>query len=217
MRLVAIVAVLSVSVAFAADLAEKWQKRIDTAQAAYTEAVTKADNAYFYAKQKANVDRLKVLRTVLTDATKAGDFDAAMVAKALITSAEEAGTGRPKPKNVIKFGGHEYALIEDKATWHVAKRLCEEMGGHLATVNSPEENARLLAICKSSKAEAWIGATDEAVEGEWKWVDGSRITMEIHQDNRNDIQHYLVFHGMLGTWDDGDGGLRTSYLCEWDN
>jgi hypothetical protein len=43
-------AILSISTCFAADqLAEKWQKRITDVEAVHTAAMTKADNARFFA------------------------------------------------------------------------------------------------------------------------------------------------------------------------
>ena len=99
-----------------ADLPEKWAKRLDSTEANYQSAVQKADNTRFYAVQKANGDRLKALKTTLTDATKAGDFDAATEIKSRLAVAEMAGIARPKPKITVKFGGHEYAMIEPTAT-----------------------------------------------------------------------------------------------------
>ena len=206
-----------VSGLLAAELSEKFAKRLESADAAYQSAVTKADNVRFYALQKATQDRVKILKSALTDATKAGDFDAATEIKRRVAAAETTGGVRAKPKNVVKFGGHEYALIEDKVTWHVAKRLCEEMGGHLAVIETAAENDSLLAFCKASKTEPWIGATDEVKEGLWTWVDGSAVSIALHQDNANGIQHYLLYHAGLGTWDDGDGGSRHLFVCEWDS
>lgn len=208
-------ACLTASIA-ADKLADKWQKRITDAESAYTFAVTKADNARFFAVQKANGDRLKILKTAMSDATKLGDLEAATTIRDLVKIAELDGVGKPRPKNAVKFAGHEYALIEDKVTWHVAKKRCEEMGGHLATVESDSENSFLLSASQSSKLEPWIGATDEEHEGVWRWVNGSPFSLTIHKDNFNGIQHYLVYHSMLNTWDDGDGGARNPFICEWD-
>lgn len=213
-RNLVVVAVLGCSIGVAADLSEKFSKRIESAESTYQQAVAKADNTRFYAVQKANSDRLKALKQALSDATKAGDFDAATAIKERISEAEKTGP-REKPKNVVKFGGHEYAMITDPATWHVAKQRCEEMGGHLAVIDNADENARLLALCREAKVEPWLGATDELVEGKWRWVDGSQFILEIHQDNAGDIQHYLLYHAGLKTWDDGDGGARHPFICEW--
>ncbi|MCK8215269.1 hypothetical protein LW982_17945, partial [Erwinia amylovora] len=87
-------------------------------------------------------------RQILSDSTKSGDFDTSSLIKSKITEAEAAGVARQKPKNTVKFNGHEYALIDEKVTWHTAKKRFEEMGGHLACLNTPSESAFLLAICR---------------------------------------------------------------------
>lgn len=204
------------SCALAADqVAEKWQKRIDSADAAYSAAVKKADDTRFYAVQKANGDRLTVLKKALTDATKAGDFDAATALKALIVNAEKDGISRPKPKNVVKFGGHEYALIPDGVTWHVAKRMCEEMGGHLAVIESEVEAAGIADMCRAVTLSAWVGASDEDAEGDWRWLNGSKVNLEFHRDNANSEEHCLIFYVPKNRWEDLSGSGRNAYLCEW--
>lgn len=214
-NLLAVVVVFG-SVALAADLSEKWQKRLDSADGVYQVAKMKADNARFYAMQKANADRLKVLKTALVDATKLGDFDAATAIKERITAIDKEGVVRAKPKNVVKFGGHEYAAIEDQATWHVAKQICEEMGGHLAVINTPEEETRMRDLCKATKG-VWFGATDEITEGKWQWVDGSPFVLDIRQDNEMGREHHLRYYAPEGNWDDVPDGVRQPFICEWDN
>lgn len=218
MRFMAFVSVLLCTAVFAADsLVEKWQKRIDSADAAYSAAVKKADDTRFYAVQKANGERLTVLKKALADATKAGDFDAATTLKGLVAAAEKDGISRPKPKNTVKFGGHEYALIEEKVTWHIAKRMCEEMGGHLVTVESAAELHGLQSLC--GKTSAWFGATDEDSEGTWRWVNGTQVPKDLLEsfalDNGNDIEHSLIFWPPTGKWEDGVASSRNSFVCEW--
>lgn len=219
-RLLCLAVLLIVPAVFSADqLAEKWQKRIDSVESAYAAAVKKADDARFFAIQKANADRLKVLKTAMSDATKAGDFPAASAIKDKVDAAERDGVTRPKPKNVVKFGGHEYALIEDKVTWHTAKRRCEEMGGSLAIINTPQESEAIAALC--GKTDAWAGASDEDTEGKWLWVDGSpvpdSIKALIRTTDETGEQHNLLWFPKDNQWAAGRGGARVAYVCEWGN
>ena len=205
-----------ISGAYAAELTEKFVKRLESADANYQTAVQKADNVRFYAVQKANQERLRLLKSALADATKAGDFDAATEIKRRLAAAELAGP-KTRPKNVVKFGGHEYALIEEKATWHVAKRLCEEMGGHLATFESSAERATIANLCRQSQATAWVGASDEDVEGQWKWITGKALDFEFRHDNANEQEHCMIFWAPSGDWDDNSSSSRSVFVCEWDN
>lgn len=214
-----VVPLLMISTVLAADtLAEKFQKKLDAADAAYQQAVAKADNARFYAVQKATADRVKVMKQVMTETTKSGDLAAANEIKARIESAEAAGAVRAKPKETVSFGGHEYALIAEKTTWHVAKRICEEMGGHLVCVDSTQEQQGLTALCGTEPV--WIGATDEEKEGQWEWVTGGSIDLTVAPilrgkfENEGGIEHAVVSAG--GTWNDIACGSRFAFVCEWD-
>ena len=206
---IAIVLVLASGLA-AAELSEKFAKRLESADAAYQSAVQKADNVRFYALQKATQDRVKVLKSALTDATKAGDFDAAMEIKARLAAAESAGA-KPKPKGVVKFGGHEYAMIEDKVPWTIAERQSADMGGHLATAGTPEEAAFLLRLAGGKTA--WLGASDDATEGQWKWIDGTQVKVPMELNNENGLDHWMAIY--LGQFHDGSAGHRYSFICEW--
>jgi len=221
MKSVAIAIVLFCSVVIAADqLAEKWQKRIADAEANYAAAVAKADNTRFYAVQKANSDRLNVLKKALSDATKAGDFVAASKLKEKVDAAEGDGVSRPKPKNVVKFGGHEYALIEDKVTWHVAKRRCEEMGGHLVTFESQNEQSFCLAACQSAKQAAWIGVSNEDDFEQFVWATGdlAKVDSSWQFDNggERDFSVAIAFWPPSGGFNDHNLGAHIGYVCEWD-
>jgi hypothetical protein len=207
-----VMVIASVSFA-AAPLAEKFAKRVATIEEAYATAATKADNAKFFALQKANSDRIKGLRLIMSEATKAGDFETASALKDKIVVAEKEGNGYPKPKNVIKFGGHEFAVMEEKVTWHVAKRRCEEMGGHLACLKSAEEVAFGFSLYQKLGSTLWIGGTDEENEGAWRWVDGSPLSGTVFEQRKGTANHLAFGEGKLL---DGDAGARCAFLCEWD-
>jgi hypothetical protein len=201
---------LTSAFAFSAELTEKWAKRIESSEATYLSAIQKADNARFFAVQKAVQERMKVLKAALAEATKSGDFDAATELKSRITAAEMSGSIRQKPKNTVKWGAHEYALIQDNVTWNVARKRCEEMGGHLVTIESPEESTFVLQF--SNGVNAWAGANDEEVDGQWHWIFGDSKFFPPNSIN-GDGDH-LTTHA--GNWHDFAGNTRQSYICEWE-
>lgn len=71
---------------FAAELPEKFARKLNSADETYKTAVQKADAARFYAVQKANLERIKVLKAALVEATKAGDFDTATEVNSRLTA-----------------------------------------------------------------------------------------------------------------------------------
>lgn len=74
--------------------------------------------------------------------------------------------------------GHFYEYVPGIFSWSEARdaaaaRTFQGRPGHLVTISSAEENAFVAnAFDAESNQFAWIGASDEAVEGEWRWVVG---------------------------------------------
>lgn len=72
-----------------------------------------------------------------------------------------------------ELGMGRFSIITGNFTWHQAKLDAESRGGHLATFTSKREQYLMLVQVGSvldSISGAWIGATDEAVEGQWRWL-----------------------------------------------
>lgn len=158
--------------------------------------------------------------TTIKALIKAGEDDeAANVEK-------ELGEFRLKAK---VFRGKHYAVFVKPASLDEATAWCEKQGGHLATINSAEEDAFAFSLMKREGVEmAYIGASDAKNEGTWLWTDGRRVgytnwDREKNQPNNrgwnNAPEHWagiLVSRG--GKWWD----LPRSYegidgcICQWD-
>lgn len=180
-------------------------------------ALRVAEDVATRAKRDAAAARLKTYKSQLALATKSGDFDKATAIKAAIEVMEADPEGiRPKPKDVLKFEGHSYALIRDPVTWHIAKRRCEDMGGYLACLESPKEIAFIANALKVAGADAWIGCSDEEKEGAWTWVNGKPASLPgANPDNAHGAEHHMHWNKGLSTWHDYPAGVRIFYVCEW--
>ena len=75
------------------------------------------------------------------------------------------------PDGWSKFDLSCYTLVYKKLTWSSAEGYCNELGGHLASVHSSEENDFIFGLV--DKQKVWIGANDLNTEGVWVWSDGS--------------------------------------------
>lgn len=117
------------------------------------------------------------------------------------------------------FGGHTFKLYNYPLTWKNAKTACEIMGGHLATSTSAEKNDFLTSLTIKT---TWLGATDEASEGVWKWVTGeawnyTNWNVPQQPDNAGGIEHYLCINfGGSGLWNDYTPTITFGFICEWD-
>jgi hypothetical protein len=79
---------------------------------------------------------------------------------------------------------NRYTLVTTAATWVAADAAARAAGGHLVTITSATEQVRVADI--AGAYEVWLGGTDAAIEGMWRWVDGGKFTL-ISEDKRTAI------------------------------
>lgn len=125
-----------------------------------------------------------------------------------------------QPENVEAYNNHIYLIFNGGDTWSSAKKKCEEMGGHLATITSQKENDFLTKLCKGGSLSYYrIGATDEETEGTWKWITGENFNYSNwangEPNNSGDGEDY-AWLSISGKWNDiGAGyGSNTGFILE---
>ncbi len=143
----------------------------------------------------------------------------------------------------FNYDGHTYCVCvrDDIDSFQDAERLCKEYGGHLATINSKEENSKLYDyfIEELGYQSAYFGYTDHETEGEWEWVDKSPngrdgaftswMQNPLQPDNggvsdgdEREEDYALFWHKDPDyTWNDGDFRKdrvtdTVIFLIEWD-
>lgn len=133
--------------------------------------------------------------------------------------------------DVLDFQGNSYALVPFPGTisWEAARNHAqtlkfEEVDGHLATVTSKEENSfisgKILPLSKkySIASGAWLGGTDEKLEGTWKWVTGEKwqYTNWDTNDSNSSSSDYLATYN--GAWFSDGYSPRThvAYVVEFE-
>ncbi len=139
------------------------------------------------------------------------------------SSPDTERTTAERPADARSHGGHWYKVFEDdQISWHAAKKKCEEMGGYLVCIETKAEQDFIADLCDGEYY--YLGGTDEAAEGEWKWVNGSpwKFTywMEGQPNNYGDDENCLATYDG-GEWVDvaaeGDGfWMPIGYICEWE-
>ena len=127
--------------------------------------------------------------------------------------------------------GHTYEVVtgQSSITWQEARQLAVDLGGHLATITSAEENtfvANLVATYGVGNRERyWLGGyqTTPRVEpdGSWAWVTGEvwdYTNWEVGEPNNGvgGTQHYLHFWRTPGKWDDMENRrVMDSFVIEY--
>lgn len=123
------------------------------------------------------------------------------------------------PTATTEWNGHTYSLYDYSLSWKEAKVACEEIGGHLVTINTEEENDMISSFVKQGKSSRYyLGGTDEEKEGEWKWVTGEAWLFDHlwgngEPTNSNLGEHYLEIYGQ---WNDTANVCETNggFICE---
>jgi len=111
------------------------------------------------------------------------------------------------------YNGHSYYRSTGSMTWTDARQACINMGGHLVTIANAAENTFVFNTWPSG----WIGFTDEAVEGQWRWVTGEPVTYtnwnfgEPNNSNNEDYAQFVTG----GRWNDLPN-VSLPYVLEFD-
>ncbi|MBA3845038.1 MAG: protein kinase [Planctomycetes bacterium] len=77
-------------------------------------------------------------------------------------------------------GGHEYLYVPASCTWEQARAQCQRLGGRLAIIQSPDQQAAAVGVLPIG-AEAWIGLRRTA--GEARWADGETLSFANFRDD----------------------------------
>lgn len=171
--------------------------------------------------------------------TKTQHYLAAATAAVLLTVTGGACADSGRIKN--PDNKHYYQRFDNSRGWHAAKAYCEKLGGYLAVITSKAEQDFIWTQFGKTNTQTegfWLGASDEAKEGVWRWVSGERWKYNNwHSSQPNNAgsyqQHYLfmatvyfdlpAFQSYWGDFSSlntmgasgNDIGRPVSTLCEW--
>jgi hypothetical protein len=214
----AVVAASSGAAAFAQP-ADPVKAVVEQADAAYAEAMKAASQAYAQTRKDELAKWVAAQEKALASAKSANDQEGIDYLTEIIGRSKRAGfVVEPLPKDAVKFAGNDYALILDAAPWHVAKRQCERMGGHLVTFETAEEEAFIVG--KFGESLFWIGAGDAEEEGTYVWLSGrpyQAFGVKPRLDNGRNNEHAIHWNNQRpGLWDDGNESVSLPFVCEWE-
>uniref|UniRef100_A0A3B5LIR9 C-type lectin domain-containing protein n=1 Tax=Xiphophorus couchianus TaxID=32473 RepID=A0A3B5LIR9_9TELE len=117
------------------------------------------------------------------------------------------------PAGWRKFQYSCYFPSTTKKTWTLSREDCHSKGADLAIVT-----INLKFLLKN----VWIGLTDGGVEGQWKWVDGTPLTLTFwaqgqpnsHQGRNQDCVEVWLRTKGDGDWNDENCSVEQHWICE---
>lgn len=119
------------------------------------------------------------------------------------------------------LGLKPYEVVAGSFTWTRAKADAEARGGHLGVITSVTEwdkvSQTLASSALSSIERLWLGATDAAQEGLWRWVTGEPFNYRrwaVGQPDARSEFDYLLLTVSTGLWSAAPEGVLAAYLLE---
>ena len=186
-------------------------------------------------EKRNRVDLILALEAALKYERTEGELDEAIkirdAIKALKKGASPAGgsKGRKRkariPRDAVKYKGNYYKAIPLRGTHQAALNQCVENGGHLARIESKDEQNFIEKIIADSNESHWIDGSDAASEGQWMFSNGTPMQYfkwapEEPSNWSGDTgapQHFLTIYPESFTWDDKEPSRHLfPYICEWD-
>ena len=149
--------------------------------------------------------------------------------KALWIAVVLAGCDDPCPDR-YDFNEHFdscYRLVDNGSeTWDSAESVCERstfdgIPAHLAVIESDAERDMMNRAFSDSSGGYWVGGSDQAVEGQFRWVTGEPVTRSDWGpgEPNNDFGTENCMEYRVGITDLLNDRTCTNFLdfaCEWD-
>ncbi|XP_032025855.1 C-type lectin domain family 17, member A isoform X2 [Hylobates moloch] len=119
------------------------------------------------------------------------------------------------PEGWLPFEGKCYYFSPSTKSWDEARMFCQENYSHLVIINSFAEH-NFVAKAHGSPRVYWLGLNDRAQEGDWRWLDGSPVTLSFWEpEEPNDIHNEdCATMNKGGTWNDLSCYKTTYWICE---
>ncbi len=126
-----------------------------------------------------------------------------------------AAQGAQIPADATYFNGNAYIIytFTDRWTWEDAEAYCESLGGHLATITSPEEQSLV-----QYDGGAFLGARRDQV-GNWSWITGESwsYTNWASDNTETELPQDCLCQYWGSWWDlESDDANISAFVCEWE-
>ncbi len=144
------------------------------------------------------------------------------------------------PDDAAWLNGNAYYAYTEALSWEDAESYCNDLGGHLISINSADEQSLALELAQNTgKDNAWTGGY-LSLDDVWAWTDGSSFSYTNWDASQPDCydgtEFYIRFPSRdinytetnwiayEGKWNDtameGDSDASLSsfcFICEWED
>jgi len=118
-------------------------------------------------------------------------------------------------KYAREFNGRRFLFVPRYARWEEAKQICEDLGGHLVTLLSQEENDFVSSFFPYGGAWCWIGL--HTLNGKLEWVTGEPVEYKAFVDVLHEqMEGPKVFRG-INWFYDVNPDARNTFMIQWDD
>ena len=136
---------------------------------------------------------------------------------------------------IYEWNGHYYKVFNEGMNWYSANKSCKEVGGHLVSITSREEQAAVQSIILySGKKQNFYWTGGYIIEnGKWQWITREEFsyTNWAKGEPNNDLgNEFILSIYNSGEWNDcpADGINHipdmdffklenAGFICEWEN
>jgi len=118
-------------------------------------------------------------------------------------------------KYAREFNGRRFLFVPRYVRWEEAKQICEDLGGHLVTLLSQEENDFVSSFFPYGGAWCWIGL--HTLNGKLEWVTGEPVEYKAFVDVLHEqMEGPKVFRG-INWFYDVNPDARNTFMIQWDD
>ena len=165
------------------------------------------------------------------NAYQAAHYHGALQVEALQVDAlqeDQPPVDLPEDAVLWEGNGHYYKVFSGpnseypQLTWEEAKLACEQLGGHLVTITSSEEQDFIESLDSTTcigEWSVWIGLSRPEGTGPWTRITGEpyEYTHWADTEPSGDGSCVAMRTKNYGYgWNDADANTPFAYVCEWD-
>ncbi|MBR7131150.1 MAG: SUMF1/EgtB/PvdO family nonheme iron enzyme [Lentisphaeria bacterium] len=125
-------------------------------------------------------------------------------------------SGKKMPCELLRFsiGNRRYMLINSNMAWYTARRVCELLGGRLASPDTPELSRAIIEkLTEYSDYHILLGGY--AKQNKWFWLSGTEYTGKLKQNKDHPIATLNRNFITLKNGDFYNSQYSSLFLCEW--